>query len=82
MQVDDTTASDLIDVLSDISRLRNRFAHDDIISDEIRLDDLLSYVVRALHAIGDTDSAANARAIYDVYMQSVAANDRPLSIDW
>ena len=75
MQVDDTTASDLIDVLSDISRLRNRFAHDDIISDEIRLDDLLSQVVRALHAIGDTDSAANARAIYDAYAQSVAAND-------
>ena len=75
MQSEGITASDLIDALSEISRLRNRFAHDVTISDEIRLDDLLSHVVRALHVIGDSDSVVNVKAIYDVYAQSVARNE-------
>lgn len=75
MQKANLTTSDLIDMLSDIARLRNRFAHDDVISSEIRLDDLLNHVVYALNIIGDTDSAANVKSIYDVYVQSVAAND-------
>ena len=73
MRSENITASELIDVLSEISRLRNRFAHDVVISAEIRLDDLLSRVVRALHAIGDSDSATNVKAIYDAYSHAVGA---------